>query len=92
MQKIEARSALASGKSPSATAAIDSSDEEIAQQIVARVTHGYMDTLRILGTFSIRIPNTWYFWYTDTGYLVPMVSAKYPCLRIIGTYCSPVAY
>ena len=35
MQKIEARSALASGKSPSATAAIDSSDEEIAQQIVA---------------------------------------------------------
>ena len=25
-----------------------------------RVTHGYMDTLRILGTFGIRIPDTWY--------------------------------
>ena len=35
MQKIEARSALASGKSPSAKAAIDSSDEELALQIVA---------------------------------------------------------
>ena len=53
----------------------------------ARVTHGYMDTLRILGTFGIRIPDTWYFWYTDTGYLVPMVSAKYPCLRILLTFC-----
>ena len=56
----------------------------------SRVTHGYMDTLRILGTFGIRIPDTWYFRYTDTGYLVPMVSAKYPCLRIIGVPIVPL--